>query len=277
MTKLCAATVVAICLWMGRTHSMASHAHLQLGWRGGAPTLGIYDFEAGSFPADAFPFVVGSAGMRIVPAGAQFGFLGAAGGTFFVLPQEQHPELAYLGIGVDPIPVGTPAASTVRLRLCSVVGPGFFAAYQVGSFGEPSVRMNSRDGIGAEDGMVLAPGAHEHLNWAFNAPGEYQVTFIAEVVWLGTGQKVTSEPATYRFHVVPPAGARLSIEVGRGENDTKVLVHSRVGAKLELQESTDLTNWFTSASQMLATPSWEYWPTTGASATRHWRVREIFD
>jgi len=256
---------------------MAGHAHLQMGWKEGLPTLGIYDFEAGAFPADAFPFVVGSAGVRLVPPGAQFAFLGEAGSTFFVLPQDEHPDLTYLGIGVDPIPVGTPAASQIRLRLVSVAGPGHFAAYQVGSFGQSVAMMNSRDGIHANDGIDLAPGAHEHMNWAFNAPGDYQITFVAQAVRQSTGQMVLSLPTTYRFRVVPPSGARVDIELGRLPGNLRFLIHSRVGARLEWQESSNLTEWITKSSRLLASDKWEFDVDNGGLAPRFWRVREHFE
>src|SRR5690606_38721021 len=44
---------------------VANHVHLQVAWRQSALVLEIYDFEAGVSPADAYPFVLGNAGMKL--------------------------------------------------------------------------------------------------------------------------------------------------------------------------------------------------------------------
>ncbi len=255
--------------------AVANHVHLQVAWRSNALVLEIYDFEAGSSPADAFPFVVGNAGINLTPAAPAFAFLGEAGATFFALPQSENPNLPFLGIGVDNVPNGTFSGNQVNLRLVSVEGPGHFALYQVNAFGQPTLQMNSRDGIdSAMDRVVLAPGAHEHQNWAFSAPGEYEVTFVADAVRQSTGQTFASTPAIYRFRVLPPPAARLELNVSAGM-DLNLIVQSRIGARLQLLATADFAAWATNATHLLTDSSWQInWPATGS---RHfWRVEEVF-
>jgi len=256
--------------------TVANHVHLQIAWREDALVLEIYDFEAGTFPSDAFPFVVGNAGMNLVPAATAFAFLGEAGATSFALPQNGNPNLPFLGIGVDNVPGGTFAGNHVQLRLVSVVGPGHLAVYQVDCFGQPTLQMNSRDGIDSSaDRITLAPGGHQHQNWAFNAPGEYRVTFVAHAVRLSTGQTITSTPATYRFRVLPPPAARLELKKG-GSSELSLTVQSRVGARLQIAESIDLALWTTNSGTLLKTPAWQrVLPVT--SEHRFWRVQEVFE
>ncbi|HAV61260.1 MAG TPA: hypothetical protein DCY13_02730, partial [Verrucomicrobiales bacterium] len=44
---------------------VANHVHLHVAWRANALVLEIFDFEAGAFPADAYPFVIGNAGVLL--------------------------------------------------------------------------------------------------------------------------------------------------------------------------------------------------------------------
>jgi surface-anchored protein len=255
--------------------AFANHVHLQVAWRANALELEVYDFEAGAFPAEANPFVIGNAGMNLIPSAPAFAYLGEAGATFFALPQDGHPSLPYLGIGMDNAPAGTFAGNQVNLRLVSVHGPGHFALYQVNAFGQPTLQMNSRDGIAPDsDRIVLAPGAHEHQNWAFSAPGEYQVTVIADAVRQSTGQPVASDPATYRFQVLPPPAARLELTRDAG-NDFNLVVQSRVGARLQVIESADLASWTTNAPTLLTAPIWQT-VVPAAGGHRYWRVEEVF-
>jgi surface-anchored protein len=253
----------------------ANHVHLQIAWRQDALVLEVYDFEAGAFPPDAYPFAIGNAGMNLVPAAPAFAFLGEAGATFFALPQSENPSLPYLGIGVDHTPASTFTADRVNLRLVSISGPGHFALYQVNTFGQPTLRMNTRDGIAPDsDRLMLAPGAHEHQNWAFSAPGEYMVTFVADAVRQSTGQTIASAPATYHFRVLPPPAARLALTGGAG-GDFQLVVQSRVGARLQLLGTADFVAWTTNATGLLANSSWQT-NLPGAGNRRFWRVAEVF-
>jgi len=255
--------------------AVANHVHLQVAWRADGLVLGIYDFEAGSFAADAYPFIIGNAGMKLIPASAAFAFLGEPGATFFALPQDENLNLPFLGIGVDNVSNGTFSGNQVNLRLTALAGPGQFALYEVNAFGQPTLRMNSRDGLSPSgDAIDLPTGAHVHLNWAFNTPGEYQLTFVAEATRVAGNQPIVTAPATYHFRVLPPPAARLAL-ARKGVDQFTLHVNSRTGARLRLIESPDLITWATNASWLLSAPEWQ----TNLSASpgaNYWRAEEIF-
>ncbi len=259
-------------IWLGLAKAAANHVHLQVAWRANALVLEIYDFEAGAFPSDAFPFVISNAGMNCVPADGSFSFLGESGATFFALPQDDNPALAFLGIGVNAIPTGTFTGNRLRLRMVSITGPGRFALYQVNAFGQPSIKMNSADGTNENDDIDLATGAHEHLNWAFNAPGEYQITFVAEATRQSTGQLVAGAPANYRFRVLSPPKTRILLQPGPAADQPGLKIQSRPGARLQLLEAIELGGWTTNSTLLLTTPEWELSPQPSTATQRFWHL-----
>ena len=119
------------------------------------------------------------AALNTVPAGAQWSFLGSAGSSVWILPQTHDHDLLFLGLGTEELAAGIFTGDQVTLSLRGVSGPGNFAVYQTDMFGNPNVFMNSGDGITAGDAVTLGAGAHSHVNWAFGAPGIYQIDFEA--------------------------------------------------------------------------------------------------
>lgn len=129
------------------------------------------------------------------PVPPQFAFLGAAGGSnVWILPQSSNPNAAFLGLGTeeadaslleewDPmdarVPSGAVPGKFLRLELVDVEGPGQFSLYQTDGFGNPTVWMASSNGIDTSDVYLQLAGGHDHANWAFTAPGEYEITFRA--------------------------------------------------------------------------------------------------
>lgn len=153
---------------------------------------------------------------QTVPAGAQWSFLGSPGASVWVLPQNQNPALLFLGLGTEELLDGIFVGDTVTLSLVGVSGPGSFALYQTDVFGNPVVRMNSGDGISGADSINLLAGGHAHANWAFTAPGTYQVDFSAAGELVGGGGLTSSGPVTYTFEVasVPEPGSAAVLGLG---------------------------------------------------------------
>jgi surface-anchored protein len=135
-----------------------------------------------------------------VPAGAQWSFLGTAGSEVWTLPSVQNPNLLFLGFGGEEITTGMFVNGQFTISLKGVSGPGTLAIYDLDSFGNPIVWMNSRDGIGGADSRVVAPGLHQDLNFAFSAPGDYTVLFEASGNSVANGL-TSSGDAPYLFHV----------------------------------------------------------------------------
>lgn len=120
--------------------------------------------------------------LQAVPASPAYGFLGTAGDPVYLLPATQESGKLFLGIGAEEM-AQTDWAGTIRLELKAVSGPGNFYVWQSDVFGNPVVRMNSSSttggGIGPGDVVEVVPGSHNHVNWAFSAPGRYTVSFEA--------------------------------------------------------------------------------------------------
>ncbi|MCL4789304.1 MAG: choice-of-anchor M domain-containing protein [Verrucomicrobia bacterium] len=165
-------------------------------------------------PSDALLFVKNTS-LSLVPVGAQWSFLGAAGSDVWILPKVQDPNLLFLGFGAEEIADGTFVGNQFTMSLKGVTGPGQFSVYDVDSFGDPVLWMNSGDGISGADSRVIPSGAHSHVNWAFSAPGDYTVLFEA------TGNSVlngltSSGDVAYNFRVeaVPEPGTLALAGVG---------------------------------------------------------------
>lgn len=151
---------------------------------------------------------VGPASQATVPGNPLYGFLGPAGSPVYILPQVQNAALLFLGLGTEEQASGVFVNDRLTLSLTGVSGPGNFSMYEVGAFGTPTVLMNAGDGITAADKVDLLAGGHRHVNWAFTALGDYQVTFRASgILDHGLGTFTQSAPATYTFSVVPEPGS----------------------------------------------------------------------
>ena len=111
-----------------------------------------------------------------VPAGDQWAFLGTAGSSFHRVTQTQQPGLLWPGWSTESI--AEKATTTgVAWRLTGVTGPGEFALYQIGAFGDVDVLFNTRDGITSADGFEIPKVTHAHGTWAFSAEGNYCLSF----------------------------------------------------------------------------------------------------
>ena len=122
-----------------------------------------------------------------VPADASYGFLGNAGDSVWVLPQEEQEGVLYAGIAGDEIESGVFKQEAVSLHLVGVRGPGNVSLYATDAFGAPQVFFNSGDGIDEQDVFPVAVGGHAHQNWAFTAPGVYKVDVQASGTLVGAG------------------------------------------------------------------------------------------
>ncbi len=114
------------------------------------------------------------AGKIEVPDDPAFAFLGKAGDPLWTLPQVQDSALLWPGWNTEEWAAGT-LAGDLTWRLVGVDGPGAFALFASGSFGEPDIHFNSRDGL--PDALSVPRGTHAHGNWAFAKEGVYRLTF----------------------------------------------------------------------------------------------------
>lgn len=150
-------------------------------------------------PADAL-LMVKYDSLTTIPADSLWSFLGTAGGNSWILPKTQNPNLLFLGIGAEEIAGGTFVNDEFTLSLKGVSGPGNFSVFDLDSFGDPAVLMNSGDGISSADAVVFPSGTHSHVNWAFSAPGDYTVTLEATANSALNGATASGN-VNYLFHV----------------------------------------------------------------------------
>jgi surface-anchored protein len=150
--------------------------------------------------------LAGPASQTTVPIDLQYSFLGSPGAPTWILPQVEDPELLYLGLATEEIALGVFEGDVVTFSLTGITGPGHFALYSEGGFGDVTLFFNSADGITSSDSMTLPVGSHQHLNWAFSAPGSYSVEFTASGILQADGMPTTSGPVAYSFEVVPEPG-----------------------------------------------------------------------
>jgi surface-anchored protein len=148
-----------------------------------------------------------AAGAKTVqPAGSQWNFIGAgAGNDVWILPQSQNPDLLYAGARTIVNP-GV-FAGGIQVQLRSVEGPGDFSLYSSGSFGTPTVRSASADGINGSDAWSVPAPGHVHYNWAFTQAGIYAVEISASGNFNGGGSSNSydaNNPTRYYFAVDTP-------------------------------------------------------------------------
>jgi surface-anchored protein len=141
-----------------------------------------------------------SASSRI-PVTVVTGFLGAAGTPVWVLRTTENQQLPFLGFGTEEL-TASDWSGNFTLSLKAVSGPGTFSIWGTSGFGAPDLKMSTVDDITASDRLLLIPGSHGHFNVGFSAPGDYSVTLEASGTHLIDGFR-TSDPATYRFQVIP--------------------------------------------------------------------------
>ncbi len=134
-----------------------------------------------------------------VPEGANYAFLGNVGDPLWILPQNAQADVIFLGVAGE-IEAGALMSDTAYVELVSVDGPGNFFVYDTDAFGVPNVMINSADGISSEDRLTVPAGAHFHVDWTFDAEGDYDVTFVIHAT-LVDGTPISSEEATLAFEV----------------------------------------------------------------------------
>jgi len=157
---------------------------------------------------------VGAEALSAVPGNPSYSFLGTAGAPVYILPQHEQASLLFLGLGTEEQAAGVFADDRVTLSLAGVAGPGQFSMYEVGALGNPTLFMSSADGISESDRVDLIAGGHRHVNWAFSAPGTYELGLRASGTLVEGDVYKLSDVATYRFEVIPEPGTWALLAFG---------------------------------------------------------------
>ena len=228
-------------LWVFASVASA-HTHVEVVYRDGQLRLLYYDFDYGEAnPADV-ELSVGLAAARPIPDLPAFtNLLGEAGATIWVLPQSQHPELLWLGIGNGTLSAAD-FVGDLKLTLQAVEGPGHFALFFNNAFGQPIPVMNSRDGISAQDTLPLPLGSHLHCNWAFSAPGNYRVRLVVSGTLRAGNTPIASDPTDYFFAVEAPPRPVLTLS-RTPTNTLQLTLQAHPGLNYLVEHSPNLTHW----------------------------------
>ncbi|WP_327371196.1 choice-of-anchor M domain-containing protein [Streptomyces sp. NBC_01217] len=173
---------------------------VDIAYEGGTLELGLHD-ETGTTPVERDPaevtLHVRPEAETTVPGIAAYSFLGSPGDPVWILPQTQNTDLLYAGWAAHEVPAGAFRNDSVQLKLTAVSGPADVSVYDV-SQGTPTKRFDSGDGL--PDTVTVPAGTHHHTNWAFEAEGDYTLTFQATGELIN-GTTVNSAPVTYHFTV----------------------------------------------------------------------------
>lgn len=184
-----------------QTFLSSGHADIGIAYDAGSFDLHVHDGESATefSPPSGAVLVVGSAAQTTTPG--TLSALAPMGSSLWILPKTQNPSLLFLGFGTEELTVAD-WTGNLSLRLKSVSGPGNFGVYDVGTFGDIQIKMNSADGVTAGDALSLVPGSHGHYNLTFTAPGDYTIGLEASGIHAVDGA-VASGTVNYSFTVVP--------------------------------------------------------------------------
>jgi surface-anchored protein len=134
-----------------------------------------------------------------LPAGTPFG---NEGEPLWILPQNPYAGVPYVGVSAEAIAAGL-FNDPLTIQLKRVEGPGQFIVWQSTGIGSFDIKMDTRDGIGANDKLTPFVGGHEHHNWGFTTSGVYRVYFQAVARRVGQATNTLSPETPFTFHVQP--------------------------------------------------------------------------
>ncbi|MCU0784317.1 MAG: choice-of-anchor M domain-containing protein [Verrucomicrobia bacterium] len=129
--------------------------------------------------------------------------LGNAGDPLWILPQNPYTGVPYVGVSAETVPAGV-FNDPFTLTLTRLEGPGQFIVWQiVGLPPQYDIKIDTRDGISANDKLTLLVGGHAHYNWGFTTNGVYRAYFQASGVRVSQSTNNVSPETPFTFHVMP--------------------------------------------------------------------------
>lgn len=164
---------------------------LDVDYAGGVVTLDIKTYNPPNVNDDDVP--AASTTLRLAPLSdydlvvpgspSSWACVGAASSTVYVAPASVgsgDPRI-WPGWNAEDVPS---AQRPVTIQLVGVSGPGHVTLYTLGGLpATPSVVLsnNSTSGCPKSSFSISSTAPHGHANWAFSAPGSYDLTFRATV------------------------------------------------------------------------------------------------
>lgn len=115
---------------------------------------------------------VGDQALMAVPNDPGYAFL-PQGKKVHVVPQTQDPGVVWVGWSTQDPAVVAQLDRGAWLTYRSASGPGRVTTFVANGFDAPSVLWDSAKGPGQR--FWVNANTHTHINWVFEAPGEYRV------------------------------------------------------------------------------------------------------
>ncbi len=164
-------------------------------------TVRIRDGDRGvNHPATNVVLTVLEQAKLSIPAG--FERFGPEGAPLWVLPQSQDPALLYLGFSGEGFPPNQ-FSGRMRLQLKEVRGPGEVFVWQADGSGGLDIRIDSRDGLDANDRLEPLVNGHDHYNVGFTTAGLYELVFQPSALPSGSETYLMGESVPVLFAVEP--------------------------------------------------------------------------
>lgn len=177
----------------------------------------------------------------------RFAFTGVApGDPIWVVPiSPRDPNLLQLGVSAERIDDGVlgdyvetdPRLNGidipfpwVTLSVVDVRGPGFFSVWQINEDRSPTVWVATA-GNPNPDLFFTFPSGHVDYDWAFSAPGNYEVDIVASA-YLPDLTPIYSDVTTYHFQVD---------DTGAPHGGAPGQEHSKAGGLQALPMAADVT------------------------------------
>lgn len=133
-------------------------------------------------------------------------FLRRLGNEMWMAPQTQDRRLIWPGFSTENEALADASDNQkVSLELINVQGPGRVELF-LNDLGGPSRVFSSHDKLPP---YTMGMRQHTHMNWAFAAPGHYELKFRASTQIGGATQRAET---TYTFYVGP--ASKMTSEIG---------------------------------------------------------------
>lgn len=206
LSLTCVVTNLAVPSQLAAQCYTFTHEHVDLlsvQWDAASNTLSLMasdDDHGGTLYASNQCVVLCPESMKFtLPGGTP---LGNEGDPLWILPQNPYPGVPYVGVSAESIAPGT-FNDPLTIQLTRVEGPGHFLVWQATGFGSFDLKMDTRDGIGADDKLTPFVGGHEHHNWGFTTSGVYRAYFQVIARRPGQTTNIVSAETPFTFHVLP--------------------------------------------------------------------------
>lgn len=205
LTTATAAITAALLAWASPAQAgslvVLSQGHVDIvdvAYEDGAFEIAVHDETGERDPASVL-FRAKPESAVTVPDDSRYAFLGTPGATVHILPEVENEALLFPGLAAEEVEPGVFAGDTVSIRFKKVIGPDGVSLFTTDSTGNPTVLVDSENGL--PDSITLPAGTHAHQNWAFEKPGYYAIKVDVTAVLAGTTTTVTSDAVWLKFKV----------------------------------------------------------------------------